>query len=194
MLLGFAEDFNKVIVNSKHELILLRSKDDSQVFKSNISSEKCKLSILNITWKVPHVQHADVYKLEMYKTINSRRPLNISFRSWDMYYYSSLPESNTILWNGKLARESERPRFLLIAFRNSSNKFIHCDLTDVKVHLNSESYPYDDLNLKFDKNRLALRYHMYSRFQDSHPSQPLLKRDSFKTIAPIIVLDVTHQN
>ena len=60
MLLGFAEDFNKVIVNSKHELILLRSKDDSQVFKSNISSEKCKLSILNITWNVPHVQLADV--------------------------------------------------------------------------------------------------------------------------------------
>lgn len=197
MLLGFAEDFNKIIVNSKHELILLRAKDDSQVCKSITATDRCKLSLLNITWKVPHVQLADAYKLQMYKTINSRQPLNISFRSWDMYYYPSVPVSNTILWNVKLANENERPRFMLIAFRNSSNKFIHCDLSDVKVHLNSETYPYDDLNLKFDRNRFALLYQMYSRFQESYysrPSQPLLKRENFKTLAPIIVLDVSHQN
>ena len=126
----------------------------------------------------------------MYKTINSRRrSLNISFRSWDMYYYPSLPESNTILWNDKLARGRERPGILLIALRNNSNQFIHCDLSDVRVHLNSDSYPYDNLNLKFDKNRFA---HMYSRFKESYytrPSQPLLKRDSFKTIALIITLE-----
>ena len=29
MVLGFVEYFNKVILNSKHELTLLRSKDDS---------------------------------------------------------------------------------------------------------------------------------------------------------------------
>lgn len=40
MLQGFAEDFNKIMVNSKHEFILLRSKDDNQVFKSAIANEK----------------------------------------------------------------------------------------------------------------------------------------------------------
>ena len=38
---------------------------------------------------------------------------------------------------------------------------------------------------------------MYSRLQESYyarPRQPFLKRDSFKTIAPIFVLDLTHQN
>ena len=139
-----------------------------------------------------HVQLADVFKLEMYKTINSRRPLDISFRSQNMYYYCSLPESNTILQNVKLACESERPRFLLIALRNNSNQFIHCDLTDVKVHLNSESYTYEDLNFKFDKNQFTLLYHMYSRFQEI--TQLLLKRYSFKIIAPIIVQDVTYKN
>ena len=147
MFLGFAEDFNKVIVNSIHELILLRSKDDSQIitFKSNISSEKCKLSILNRTWKVPHVKFADVYKLEIFKTINSRRPLKISFRSWDMYYNPSLPECNSILWNVKLARE--RSRFLLIAFRNSSNKlymlyYTICTQGFKKVTIHTPRNPY----------------------------------------------------
>ncbi|XP_037812690.1 uncharacterized protein LOC119604262 [Lucilia sericata] len=197
LLLGFAEDFNKIIVNSKHELILLRSKDDKQVLKSTVSTENIKLSIQNITWKVPHIQLADAYKLQMYKTINNRQPLNITFRSWDMYYYPALPTSTTVLWNVKLASENERPRFLLIAFRSKDNKFLHCDLSDVKVHLNSDTYPYDDLNLKFDRNRFALLYDMYYKFQQSYyfrDPQPLLTREKFKTDAPLIVLDVTHQN
>lgn len=196
-LLGFAEDYNKIIVNSKHELILLRAKDDQQVFKSTNFTEKIKLSILNITWKVPHIQLADAYKLQMFKIINNRQALNIAFRSWDMYYYPSLPTNTTVLWNVKLANENERPRFIILGFRNSSNKFIHCDLADIKVHLNSETYPYDDLNLKFDRNRFALLYDMYYKFQQNyyfHSPQPLLTREKFKTEAPLIVLDVTHQN
>uniref|UniRef100_A0A1B0GEQ0 Double jelly roll-like domain-containing protein n=1 Tax=Glossina morsitans morsitans TaxID=37546 RepID=A0A1B0GEQ0_GLOMM len=105
--------------------------------------------------------------------------------------------SATVLWNVKLASENERPRFLLIAFRNAENKFTHCNLTNVKVHLNSDSYPYDDLNLRFSRNQFALLYDMYSRFQQSYylrDPYPLLKRNEFLTHAPIVVLDVTHQN
>lgn len=49
ILLGFAEDFDKIIANAKHDLILLRSKDDKQVLESIIASKVCKLSILNTT-------------------------------------------------------------------------------------------------------------------------------------------------
>uniref|UniRef100_A0A1B0G3T0 Double jelly roll-like domain-containing protein n=1 Tax=Glossina morsitans morsitans TaxID=37546 RepID=A0A1B0G3T0_GLOMM len=197
MLLGFAEDFNKIIVNSKHELILLRSKDDKQTITTTLANEQIKLSILNIKWKMPHVQLADAYKLEVFKKINSRQTLNICFRTWDMYYYTTLPQSATVLWNVKLASENERPRFLLIAFRNAENKFTHCNLTNVKVHLNSDSYPYDDLNLRFSRNQFALLYDMYSRFQQSYylrDPYPLLKRNEFLTHTPLVVLDVTHQN
>uniref|UniRef100_A0A1B0FED4 Double jelly roll-like domain-containing protein n=1 Tax=Glossina morsitans morsitans TaxID=37546 RepID=A0A1B0FED4_GLOMM len=122
MLLGFAEDFNKIIVNSKHELILLRSKDDKQTITTILANEQIKLSILNITWKMPHVQLADAYKLEVFKKINS---------------------------------------------------------------------------LRFNRNQFALLYDMYSRFQQSYylrDPYPLLKRNEFLTHAPIVVLDVTHQN
>ena len=59
MNLGFTEDFNKVILNSNHELIHLRYKHDFQVVRSVIASEKFKLSILNVTWKIPHIQLTD---------------------------------------------------------------------------------------------------------------------------------------
>ncbi|XP_037891516.1 uncharacterized protein LOC119638665 [Glossina fuscipes] len=81
MLLRFTEDFNKTIDNSEHELILLRSKDNKQAITTTLANEQIKLSILNTTWKMLHVQLADAYKLEVFKKINSRQPLNICFRT-----------------------------------------------------------------------------------------------------------------
>lgn len=196
MLLGFAEDFNKIILNSKHELILLRSKSDQDAFFSTDAKEKIQLNIINITWKIPHIQLADFSKLEILKTINSERRLTLAFRSWDCHFNPVLSQGLHHLWNVKLSPQSERPRFILIVFQTSSG-FQHCDLTNIKVHLNSDSYPYDDLNLKFDRNRFAILYEMYIKFQQSYymrEPQPLLSREDFKKVAPVIVIDVTHQN
>ena len=196
-LLGFAEDFDKLIVNSKHELILIRSKDDNKIMSSTTPTDRLVLKLLNITWKVPHVQLSDDYRLKMLKTITSRHPLNISFRSWDVYYNPSLPQTTSYLWNVKLAGENERPRYMLLCLlNNTTNKLIHSDLTDVKVHLNSDVYPYDDLNIRFDHNRYALLYDMYQKFQQSYYGrypQPLLSPIEFVD-TPIIVVDVSHQN
>ena len=135
---------------------------------------------------MPHIQLAEAYKLEIFKTINSHLPLNIAFRSRD-----TLPQSSAVRWNVKLAGENETARFLVLAFRNNLNKFVHCDLTDVKVYLNSDVYLYDGLNLKFNWNRFSVLHDMYIKFQ--HPyylrdsQQQLLIREIFKTTAPIIV-------
>ena len=51
--------------------------------------------------------------------------------------------------------------FFFLAFRNNQNIFVHCDLTNVKVNLNSDLYPYDDLNRKFDRNRFAVLYAIF---------------------------------
>lgn len=48
MLLGFAEDFTKVILHSKHDLILLRSSNDQNVCYSSESNETLNLTITNI--------------------------------------------------------------------------------------------------------------------------------------------------
>jgi len=38
------------------------------------------------------------------------------------------------------------------------------NLSNLKVHLNSESYPYDNPNVDFRKNQYAHLYEMYTRF------------------------------
>jgi len=63
--------------------------------------------------------------------------------------------------------------------------------------LNSESYPYDNLNFDTSKNQYANLYEMYTRFQSSYyncETQPFPTRNEFKLKAPIIVVDLLYQN
>jgi len=67
----------------------------------------------------------------------------------------------------------------------------------LKVHLKSESYPYDNLNVDFSKNQYVHRNEMYTRLQYSYynrESQPFLTPNEFKLKAPIIVVDLSYQN
>ncbi|XP_043264182.1 uncharacterized protein LOC122404313, partial [Colletes gigas] len=47
-----------------------------------------------------------------------------------------------------------------IMSQDASN-FDACNLTNVKLYLNSDFYPYDDLNLDFDKNRYAILFYIF---------------------------------
>lgn len=194
-LLGFSEDFTKVVLNCKHDLILLRSSTDLNACYSTTQTEKVKINITNITWRIPHVHISDETKLKIMKTIKDGKTIPITFRSWDCHFNPTFPGAVKCNWNVKLSVNRERPRFLVFAFENNK-KFIHCNLTNFKVHLNSDIYPYDDLNIKFDDNRYAVLYDMYARFQQSFylkEPQPLLSCDEFKE-TPITVIDVSHQN
>jgi len=43
--------------------------------------------------------------------------------------------------------------------------FDYCNLINVKLYLNSEFYPYDDLNVDFGKNGYAILFDTYARFR-----------------------------
>ncbi|XP_061396090.1 uncharacterized protein LOC133331729 [Musca vetustissima] len=194
-LLGFAEDFKKVICNSKHDLILLRSSNDASVCYSTDSKEDIRLTITNIVWRVQHINLSDYRKISFLKTIKDGRSLPIAFRSWDCYFNPTFVGGRQHSWNVKLSANHERPRYVAFVFEKD-NKLLHCDLQNIKVHLNSETYPYDDLNLKFGENRYAVLYDMYAKFQETYymrEPQPLLSYISFKG-NPIAVIDISNQN
>lgn len=112
---------------------------------------------------------ADFAKLHIYKIIKSEQPLNLIFRSWDCHFNPALTHSTNNIWNVKLTSNTERPRFILIVLYDEKNKKSkHCNLSDLKVYLNSETYPYNDLNLSFENDRYAILYEMYCKFQQSY--------------------------
>lgn len=206
-ILGFAEDYQNIIMNVKHELILTRGRTDVNALSGN--HDNCKLKLFKVQWRVPHVIAADAEKLKLMKIIDRKQTIPLYFRSWELYDYPILPQTNRQIWSVKTSTHLNTPRYIILGFQTKRNnmintdksRFDHCEFNDLKVYLNSECYPYENLDIDFDTKQCAVLYDMYCRFQksyhhDRHPSTatPLLTFDQFMNRAPLIVIDCTHQN
>ncbi|XP_025264493.1 uncharacterized protein LOC112637945 [Camponotus floridanus] len=129
-----------------------------------------------IQWRVPHVVLNDVNKLSLLRTLNSGRYLSAPFRSWDLYEFPILQSTTKHSWTVKAPTQLEKPRYVIFALQTGrknvlsqdASRFDACNLTNVKLYLNSDFYPYDDMNLDFDKNKIAVLYDAYARFRRTY--------------------------
>lgn len=200
-LLGFAEDYRKVIAGAKHDLILLRASND---FNCYVGDAGVRFNIDRIEWRVPHVLLSDESKLNMLGNINADKIISIPFRRWELHELPALRQTDRDIWAVKTSTSLEKPRYVIIAFQtnrkniraNDCSEFDHCNIKNIKVHLNSESYPYDALNLDIAGGDYALAYYMYTKFQQSYYNQgysePMLDYDTFKNHM-LYVFDVSKQ-
>lgn len=207
MLTGFFEDNRRIIMNAKQELILIRSATNNNSYVKG-ASEDPKITIDKMVWKVPHVQLNDESRLKLLKILNSGKYLPLSFRSWSLYEYPLLPTTSKQSWHVRTSAQLETPRFVILAFQTNrrcnieaeSTKFDNCKLTNACVFLNSEKFPYDNLNLDWDNNVYSLAYDMYTRFRESYYQDGRkddgcsLTMDQFKELSPITIIDCSHQN
>lgn len=198
-LLGFAEDFRRVLVNSKQELVLLRSATDVNVVQT-ANTGTLTLDIDKIYWRIPHITVNDAQKLKLYKFIEKNPEINIPFRSWDLFEYPNLPATDSLSWTIKTSNQTEKPRYVVLAFQTNRkgdmtkdmSQFDACELVDVKLYLNSNYYPYDNIRGNF-----CLFYDMFANFQPSYygtPGSPTLDFNDFKTKCPIYVIDCSKQD
>ncbi|XP_071649915.1 uncharacterized protein [Temnothorax longispinosus] len=165
LLLGFCEDYKRVVINARHELILIRSRTDNNCLLGSLALEPT-VKLLKIQWRMPHVVLSEVNKLSMLRALENGRYLSMGFRSWDLYEYPLLQNTTKHSWAIKTATQLEKPRYVVFALQTGrknvmsadTSRFDDCKLTNVKLYLNSEVYPYDDLNLDFGKHRWAILY------------------------------------
>lgn len=204
MVLGFAEDYQKILINSKHELVLLRSRTDANAVIQT-ANENFKLNVLKIEWLIPYVKLSDNRKVKLLNFIQRDPPISLGFRSWELYEYPVLPTTSKHIWTVKTSTQLEKPRFVILGFqinrRNQLNadtsRFDHCKISNVKLFLNSDAYPYNNLNLDISNNQFSLLYGMYASFQQSYydkSSNPLLDRETYLSHSPLIVIDCSKQN
>ena len=105
----------------------------------------------------------------------------------------------------------EKLRYIFVLQINRKNNMIthktyldNCKLTNVKLHLNSEFFPYADLNLNFDKRRtyfvryvsdIFTIYFRISYYQISkESSKTLFKTDSFRNLFLLVIIYCSRQN
>lgn len=206
-IFGFAEDYQNILMNAKHELILLRSRNDLNALtgENNIST----ITIDKVQWRMPHVSVSDTQKLRLLQIIDKQLDVPLHYRTWELFEYPALPRNDKHIWGVKASSQLNTPRYVIIAFQTNRNnaitadksRFDHLNLSDLKVYLNSECYPYESLSANFTNHQIAILYDMYARFQESfyhdrpaYCAAPMLTPTEFRINAPIIVIDCSHQN
>ncbi|XP_011859406.1 PREDICTED: uncharacterized protein LOC105556907 [Vollenhovia emeryi] len=206
ILLGFCEDYKRVVVNARHELILIRARNDNNCIVATANAKNPKIVLSRMQWRMPHIVLNDVNKLSLLRTLESGRFLSVGFRSWDLYEFPLLQSTTKYSWAVKTTAQLEKPRYVIFALQtgrrnvltSDSSTFDHCKLTNVKLYLNSDFYPYDDMNLDIDNNKFAILYDMYAKFQRSYYGRKLddayLNVQSFITSGPFVVIDCSRQN
>ena len=65
MILGFFEDFRRVLINVKQELILIRASNDVNAITGEAAAEKSSLQLGKVVWHIPRVKVSDSFKLPL---------------------------------------------------------------------------------------------------------------------------------
>lgn len=203
-ILGFAEDYNKIMMNCKHELILNRSNSNLNAVKLD-DATSIQIDIQRVQWRIPHIKVSDRERLKLLKYLEKDKPIQVAFRNWDLYEYPLLPQTTKHSWSVKTASQLEKPRYVIFCLQTDkknnksadSTLFDHCELTNVTLFLNSQYFPYEPLGLNFSENKYNILYEMYSKFRQSYYNcsvDTLLDLVSFKEKAPLVILDCSRQN
>jgi len=79
MLLGFCEDYRRIVINARHELILIpsRSRNDNNCLIGDPTREQ-ENTLFKVLWRMPHVLLNKINKLSMLRALESGRYLGFS--------------------------------------------------------------------------------------------------------------------
>lgn len=201
-LLGVFHDYTKVI-RGKQTIKLVRARTDKNCYRST-GSREAKIELTNVELKVKHIIPNDLLKLQLLDNINNDKPILISFRKWDFHELPALRTTTSDVWTVKTSTALERPRFVIVAFqtdrkdnaKDDATLFDHLKITDMKLYLNSECYPYENLQVDFDSWHYTEIYQMYLDFQRNFLNktyvEPFLSYAQFKN-RPLFVIDCSKQ-
>lgn len=176
---GFCDDFKKIVLNSKHELILVRHRSNLNMYRETaaVAPLDLQFTVNKIVWKVPHVDLSDEARLTMLRTVSRNETLPIAFRSWDLYELPVVPQTIRHTWAVKTTNKVNQPRFVVVAFQTNRNNlagdvnasvFDNCNISNMKLYLNNERFPYDDLNLNFNNWQYHELYWTLMKIQQSY--------------------------
>lgn len=112
------------------------------------------------------------------------------------------------MWSIKTSNNLNKPRYVIVGFQTARDRVIaqnaahfdHCSISDIQLHLNSESFPYENLNLNFESNMYMQAFINYALFKRSYYyngadyQNTMLNYSEFKDKAPLYIIDCSRQN
>lgn len=203
ILLGFAEDYKKIMLNVRQELVLIRANVNLNAYGTNVPASVLKIT--KITWNIPHVTVSDTARARLLKILDQDPWLEIGFMKWELHELPTVLPNTSHTWAVKSTAKLETPRYIIFAMQTGKkanatadmSKFSHCRLRRIRLLLNGQQFPYDIPEIDFEHSHYHTLYNMFTRFQESYygrKSEPMLTYAEFATTGPFSVIDCSHQN
>lgn len=176
---GFCDDYRKIILNSRHELILKREPNSLKCVHGgslDANTTNVKIAISKLEWQMPHITLADKLKSDMNNYLCKNKNFFIQHRSWDMYEYPELPQTKSHLWSVKTVSHLHKPRYVLVGLQldkkdsktENASKFNSLQVKSMRLYLNSQVYPYHMHDLDIGAGQFAELYNAYANIQTSY--------------------------
>lgn len=172
-LFGFCDDYQKIIMNVKHELILVVNRQF--IYAYNAPTDSFNITITKIQWKIPHIQLADHSKLQMLRYLERKQVIGVPFRSWDLYEMPELPRTTKHIWTVKSTTQISKPRFVFVVLQTNkqlvnvnSELFDHCNIRDIRLYLNNEYFPYDSITSDFTNGNYSELFRSFCAIQKAY--------------------------
>lgn len=207
-ILGFADDYKKVVYGFVHTLTLIRNMNDKNaLFKAVALEAPGTVQFTKIAWVVPIVEPSEVARYEMLKLIKEQLVLTINYRMRQCLT-TTVPPINAFTWRIGLRMAPQKPRYLIISFQTKRvddedknlSAFDNCDLTNAYALLNNVRYPALDYNASFKKNHYENLYRDFYQFTEKYygindsVSSTAVNPIQYKHLYPLIVFDVSKQS
>src|SRR6478609_5951332 len=205
-IFGFGS-YSKVIYNVKHSLKFTRKSSDNQAIHRTNGVQDGKIRLTSIAWRVPQVKLELTKLMELRGIIESKEIIPVGFqaRTTDS---TVVTETWAFSWRTNVLSGVEKPRWIIIGFQTNKSEnqeqnpaiFDNLNLSKAYAKLNSVNYPAEDLVINFPTNDYAVLYEMFDNFKkeyygfNSLVGGTQVNFASFKSLYPIIVFDVRHQN
>ena len=205
-IFGFADDYDKIVYGVTHSLIFTRrtSSDDAIIHADGVADGKVTLTKLQ--WYMPHVNPSDEVKLPFFNTISSKETLQLAFRSRKCEQIS-VAQAETFSWTLPSQSGPNFPRFIVVGFQTAKDSdqkknaalFDHCNVTTIRVKLDSNEYPEVDYDLSFQDNMFARAYRDAALFSTNFYALDELVTDAniptseYRDLYPLFVFDVSKQ-
>ena len=155
---------------------------------------------------MPHVIPADAEKFSIYKTIESKVKVPLSYRrrQCDML---SVPESKSFTWRLSVKAVPEKPKFIIVGFQiakdgdqtKNPSTIDHVNLRNAYMMLNSDRYPAVHYNLSFFNLKFSRVYGDAALFEvkfvgmDELITQSNITPSDYKTLYQLFTFDVSKQ-
>ncbi|XP_065650258.1 uncharacterized protein LOC136078414 [Hydra vulgaris] len=205
-IFGFCDDYDKVIYGLKHTINLARQSDDDAIFKlAGVASGKVNLN--KISFFMPHVLLSDAERFKLYKQIESKVKVPVSFRQRQCDSIS-VPPATSFSWRLSVKSSPDNPRYIIVGFQinkrwdqnANASIFDHCDLKNMYIMLNQEIYPAVDYNLSFPNQQISRVYRGAVVFNEKFYgmneliTQSNINPSDYKDLYPHFTFNVSNQS